>query len=147
MRLNKEDCENGCLLKGQNDEIDDLALEGQEAGWRCDNEHLADGWEPKLEILSKEDIEKREGDRERQVRRQRRETARFSTATRIGIAAPILAATEQAETSETPMGRGERNKKKRRFRSLSPTGRGGTPAGASDAPVSGGNSFSTPTDV
>ena len=146
LRLKKEACENGWLVQGHNGEIDNLAPEGQEAGWRCDNEHLADDWEPKLEVLSKEEIEKREGDRERQIRRQRRETARFSTATKIGIAAPIAMTADPPDSSETPMGRGERSKKRRRYRSLSPSGRGGTPTGASDAAISGGNSFSAPTD-
>ncbi|KAF4956419.1 hypothetical protein F66182_18355, partial [Fusarium sp. NRRL 66182] len=31
--------------------------------------------------------------------------------------------------SETPLGRGERSKRKRRFRSISPVGRSGTPGG------------------
>ena len=145
LRLKKEACENGWLVQGSNGEIDNLAQDGQDAGWRCDNEHLAEDWEPKLEVLSKEEIEKREGDRERQIRRQRRETARFSSATKIGIAPPNPLGPDQADNTETPMGRGERSKKKRRFRSLSPVGRGGTPVG-SDTAISGANTLNTPTE-
>jgi chromatin structure-remodeling complex subunit SFH1 len=36
---------------------------------------------------------------------------------------------DNAEPAEERMGRGERSKKKRRFRSLSPLGRAGTPVG------------------
>ena len=145
LRLKKEACENGWFIQGHNGEIDNLAPEGKEAGWRCDNEHLADEWEPKLEILSKEEIEKREGDRERQIRRQRRETARFTSSALVGMPASTPSLMDQAENSETPMGRGERSKKKRRFRSLSPGGRG-TPVGISDTGAAGDNSSSTPTD-
>ncbi|MCJ1475621.1 Chromatin structure remodeling complex protein sfh1 [Lambiella insularis] len=133
LRLKKEACESGGLVGGG--EIDNLALEGQEAGWRFDPEHLADEWEPKVELLSKEEIEKREGDRERQIRRLRRETARFSSTTNMagGMPTPGGLYEQQEVTAETPMGRGERSKKKRRFRSLSPLARGGTPGGTPDA--------------
>ena len=140
LRLKKEACESGGLVggNGYGGEIDNLALEGQEAGWRFDNEHLADDWEPKLEFLSKEEIEKREGDRERQIRRMRRETARFSSTTNLGGAAPTQGGYfDQPPDAETPMGRGERSKKKRRFRSLSPVGRGGTPGGTPDTGAAG----------
>src|SRR2546430_3649938 len=59
------------LLVGYND-IDNDAAEGVEAGWRYEPERLAADWEPTVEILSKEEIERREGDRERQIRRLRR---------------------------------------------------------------------------
>ncbi|MCJ1372341.1 Chromatin structure remodeling complex protein sfh1 [Loxospora ochrophaea] len=143
LRLKKEACESGGLLYGG--EIDNLAADGQEGGWRFDNEGLADEWEPKVEKLSKEEIEKREGDRERQIRRLRRETARFSSTTNMVGGGPTgfagSAATQQQQSqlgyfdqpdsAETPMGRGERSKKKRRFRSLSPLARGAanTPGG------------------
>lgn len=132
LRLKKEACESGGLVggNGHGGELDNLALEGQDAGWRFDNEHLADEWEPKIERLSKEEIEKREGDRERQIRRLRRETARFSSTSNIVGGGPTPGGYfDPIETAETPMGRGERSKKKRRFRSLSPQGRGGTPGG------------------
>lgn len=127
LRLKKEVCENGGLIGG---EIDNDALDDQEAGWRFDIEHLAEEWEPKIERLSKEEMEKREGDRERQIRRLRRETARFSSTTNMtgGVQTPT-AHSELAEGTETPMGRGERSKKKRRFRSISPTARDATPGG------------------
>jgi len=122
LRLKKEACENGGLV-GYG-EIDNDAAEGAEAGWRYDPEHLADEWEPKVEMLSKEEIEKREGDRERQLRRVRRETARFSSTANMAGGVPqggeYFATPEMVEQ---PMGRGERSKKKRRFRSLSPQGR------------------------
>ncbi|RPB27906.1 SNF5-domain-containing protein [Terfezia boudieri ATCC MYA-4762] len=40
-----------------------------EAGWRIDQESLGAGWAPRMIALTREDLEKREGDRERQVRR------------------------------------------------------------------------------
>ncbi|MCJ1287138.1 Chromatin structure remodeling complex protein sfh1 [Xylographa opegraphella] len=136
LRLKKEACESGGLVGGG--EIDNLALEGQEAGWRFDHEHLADEWEPKVETLSKEEIEKREGDRERQIRRLRRETARFSSTTNMAGGMPTPGGLfDQPDNAETPMGRGERSKKKRRFRSLSPLGRGGTPGGTPDTGATG----------
>ncbi|KAF7559535.1 hypothetical protein G7046_g4619 [Stylonectria norvegica] len=137
LRLKKEACEAGGLVAGWGglqQELPNDAAHGAEAGWRYDPDHLADEWEPKVEILSKEEIEKREGDRERQVRRLRRETARFSsTAGMLGgtpNGAPV-------EIEEERMGRGERSKKKRRFRSLSPLARGGTPGGRGTPDVGG----------
>jgi chromatin structure-remodeling complex subunit SFH1 len=131
LRLKKEACESGGLVGGYGGEIPNEAAHGAEAGWRYDPEHLADEWEPKVELLSKDEIEKREGDRERQIRRLRRETARFSSST--GMMGGLPQATESRgyfdEPSEERMGRGERSKKKRRFRSLSPVGRSGTPGG------------------
>ncbi|KAF2691153.1 SNF5-domain-containing protein [Lentithecium fluviatile CBS 122367] len=120
LRLKKEACENGGLV-GDGEIDNDSVDPAIGAGWRYDHEHLCDEWEPKVEILSKEEIEKREGDRERQIRRLRRETARFSsTANMTGMPQnEFFANPEQAEN----MGRGERSKKKRRFRSLSPVGR------------------------
>ncbi|KAL8736295.1 MAG: hypothetical protein Q9166_000450 [cf. Caloplaca sp. 2 TL-2023] len=131
LRLKKEACESGGLVATYG--IDNDAAYGREAGWRYDLEQLADEWEPKVERLSKEEIEKREGDRERQIRRLRRETARFSSTTNMERGMPMQQQQPQqgyfdrpADT-ETPMGRGERSKKKKRFRSLSPQGRGDTP--------------------
>ncbi|OXV10634.1 hypothetical protein Egran_01603 [Elaphomyces granulatus] len=128
LKLKKEVCESGGLVSGMGgygNEVDNHAANGAEAGWRYDPEGLGDEWEPKLEILSKEEIEKREGDRERQTRRIRRETARFSST--AGITPEVSRQGYFDVDSETPLGRGERNKRKRRFRSLSPLARGGTP--------------------
>lgn len=134
LKLKKEACESGGLTSatgGYGTEIDNQAANGQEAGWRYDPDGLGDEWEARVEALSKEEIEKREGDRERQIRRLRRETARFSSTSAI---APELSRQSSGgyfdvpDGSETPMGRGER-RKKRKFRSISPTGRGGTPGG------------------
>lgn len=124
LRLKTVACESGILAGSYGGEILNEAAHGAEAGWRYDPEHLAEDWEPKVEQLSKEEIEKREGDRERQIRRVRRETARFSSN------AVMAGGTPQAENkgffdpepAEERMGRGERSKKKRRFRSLSPVG-------------------------
>jgi chromatin structure-remodeling complex subunit SFH1 len=132
LRLKKEACESGGLVGAYGGEIANDAANGADAGWRYDNEHLADEWEPKIEILSKEEIEKREGDRERQIRRVRRETARFSSNTGMMGGMPQAGESRSyfdAEPTEERMGRGERSKKKRRFRSLSPLGRSGTPGG------------------
>ncbi|KAH7330331.1 hypothetical protein BKA65DRAFT_554316 [Rhexocercosporidium sp. MPI-PUGE-AT-0058] len=139
LRVKKDACESGGLIGGIAGEIPNDAAHGAEAGWRYDHEHLADEWEPKIEQLSKEEIEKREGDRERQIRRVRRETARFSSN------AMLVGGTPQAENKgyfdadpgEERMGRGERSKKKRRFRSLSPLGRSGTPGGRGTPDVGG----------
>jgi len=133
LKLKKEACESGGLIAG-NGEIDNLAVNG-EAGWRFDDETLADEWAPRLEKLSKEELEKREGDRERQIRRLRRETARFSSTANMmgGMPTPGQHGggyfEQPVDSAETPMGRGERSKKKRRFRSWSPLGREGTPGG------------------
>ncbi|KAK3306498.1 uncharacterized protein B0T15DRAFT_142823 [Chaetomium strumarium] len=143
LKLKKEACEAGGLVAGWGNASgttlgggaefpNDAALTagGEGAGWRYDPEHLADEWEPKLETLSKEEIEKREGDRERQIRRLRRETARFSSNTGMAGGVPIgFAFSGLIEQEEERMGRGERNKKKKRFRSLSPLARSGTPGG------------------
>jgi len=127
LRLKKDVCENGGLILGYN-EIDNDAAHGAEAGWRYDPEHLADKWEPTVEVLSKDEIEKREGDRERQLRRVRRETARYSSTANMGqqAQADIFSG---LQGDDQPMGRGERSKKKRRFRSLSPAGRDTPDAG------------------
>jgi chromatin structure-remodeling complex subunit SFH1 len=131
LKLKKEVCESGGMvsgLGGYGNEIDNQAADGAEAGWRYDPEGLGDEWEPKVETLSKEEIEKREGDRERQIRRLRRETARFSST--AGITPEVSRTTNYFDVdSETPLGRGERSKRKRRFRSLSPLARSGTPGG------------------
>ncbi|KAJ9138466.1 RSC complex subunit Sfh1 [Pleurostoma richardsiae] len=140
LRLKKEACESGGLVAGWNgagaigagEFPNDAAITvgGEGAGWRYDPEHLADEWEPKIETLSKEEIEKREGDRERQIRRLRRETARFSSNAGMAGGVPIgFGFGGLIEQEEERMGRGERSKKKRRFRSLSPLARSGTPGG------------------
>jgi chromatin structure-remodeling complex subunit SFH1 len=145
LKLKKEACESGGLVAGwgagagvggvpgAGEFPNDAAVTagGEGAGWRYDPEHLADEWEPKLETLSKEEIEKREGDRERQIRRLRRETARFSSNTGMAGGVPIgFAFSGLIEQEEERMGRGERNRRKKRgFRSPSPVGRSGTPGG------------------
>ncbi|KAI8936221.1 hypothetical protein NX059_006646 [Plenodomus lindquistii] len=135
LRLKKEACENGGLVG--DGEIDNDAVEPAiGAGWRYDQEHLCDEWEPKVEILSPEEIEKREGDRERQIRRLRRETARFSSTTNM-TGAPANEFFSNVEQQEN-MGRGERSKKKRRFRSLSPVGRSTPGAGSGYGGQDGG---------
>lgn len=139
LKLKKEACESGGLVAGwgttslgvggvefPNDAA--VTTGGEGAGWRYDPEHLAEDWEPKLETLSKEEIEKREGDRERQIRRLRRETARFSSNTGMAGGVPVgFGFGGLIEQEEERMGRGERSKKKRRFRSLSPTSGRHTP--------------------
>lgn len=58
--------------------LENDAVREEGAGWRYDPDGLGKEWEPKVEMLSKEEIEKREGDRERRLRRARRETARMA---------------------------------------------------------------------
>ena len=103
------------------------------AGWRHDPEGLGQEWGPSFEQLTREDIEKREGDRERQIRRLRRETARFTT----GASTMSMNLFFNDTTPSTPsafgeeiLGRGERKKRKRN-RSVSPGV--GTPRGAGGA--------------
>ncbi|KAL9106385.1 MAG: hypothetical protein Q9227_008586 [Pyrenula ochraceoflavens] len=157
LRLKKEACEGGLQLSsggtwGMGGDIDNQAVNAEaQSGWRYDADDFGAEWEPKIETLNKDEIEKREGDRERQLRRLRRETARFSSTTGMGglSAEQERREREQAQRAsyfdigtpggdaETPMGRGERSKKKRRFRSLSPVakalgqgnGNGGSEAG------------------
>ncbi|KAF8420854.1 hypothetical protein EV426DRAFT_552010 [Tirmania nivea] len=99
-----------------------------EAGWRIDQESLGAGWAPRMIALTREDLEKREGDRERQVRRLRREAGRYGVPG--GSVFGDLGGGAGGGWEETPgrEGRGERKKRKRN-RSLSP-GRGGTPMAA-----------------
>ncbi|CAG8157094.1 unnamed protein product [Penicillium salamii] len=132
LKFKKEVCESGALVSGINgygNDIDNLAANGVEAGWRYDPETICEEWQPSVEALSKEEIERREGDRERQIRRLRRETARFSSTTGITPDHQRQGSSHFEVDGDTPLGRGERNKRKRRFRSLSPSGRGGTPGG------------------
>ncbi|KAK7748725.1 Chromatin structure remodeling complex protein sfh1 [Cytospora paraplurivora] len=148
LRLKKEACEKGGVISGWvgasaingGDFPNDAAItaHGERAGWRYEPEHLADEWEPKIEVLSKEEIEKREGDRERQIRRLRRETARFSSnAGMVGGVPTGFGFAGLIEQEGERMGRGERSKKKRRFRSLSPL-RSSTPGARATPDVGGG---------
>lgn len=150
LRLKKEMIENGGILAGvvgsginawgnvENEAAEIHGSTGETAwevgaGWRLDEDGLGQAWEPKIEVLSKEEIEKREGDRERQLRRARRETARFTTSYALQAQSSGLGdffsgglgSSRQANGGDEDerMGRGERSKKKRRIRSLSPAGR------------------------
>ena len=127
-RLRKDSLDNG--LPGAWD-LDTDAAEGVEMGWRYEPERLAMDWAPIIETLSKEEIENREKERERNMRRMRRETNRY-----VALPPQAVAQTNTffADPSqEEPMGRGERSKKKRRFRSLSPLGR--------ETPETGGGAY------
>jgi chromatin structure-remodeling complex subunit SFH1 len=146
LKLKKETFEPATLTTGggvwTQDGIDNQAVRDEEgAGWRYDAEDFGGEWEPKVEVLSKDEIEKREFARERQLRRARRETAKFSSASVMMPSAREQEAQSRASyfdlpagmaggENETPnMGRGERSKKKRKFRSLSPVAKAlATPA-------------------
>jgi len=91
------------------------AAYGLDAGIRLDTESLCSRWSPSLEILTRDEIERREGDRERQIRRLKRDTARFGG---LGSFAVV---------EEEILASGRRRLKRKR--STSPTGRG-TPRGA-----------------
>lgn len=154
LKLKKEACESGGVVVGwgatptlnangtvMTEFPNDAAVSSGNggAGWRYDPDHLAESWGPRIETLSKEEIEKREGDRERQIRRLRRETARFSSVTGMSGGVPIgFGFSGLIEQEEERMGRGERSKKKKRFRSLSPLGRSGTPGGRGTPDAGGG---------
>lgn len=148
LKLKKETCEGGNMMTvggiwGQG-EIDNQAVRAEVgAGWRYDDRDFGAEWEPKLEALSKEEIEKREGDRERQLRRLRRETARFTSTAGITPSAREQEAQSRGSYFDMPgfgggedtpmMGRGERNRKKRKLRSPSPSAKTSTPAEPTDA--------------
>ncbi|KAL2200280.1 hypothetical protein P885DRAFT_28792 [Corynascus similis CBS 632.67] len=136
LKLKKEACEAGGLVAG-------WSTSGGSGG--AAGELFPNDATPKLETLSKEEMEKREGDRERQIRRLRRETARFSSNTGMAGGVPIgFAFSGLIEQEEEQMlqrlGRGERSRRKRyqhqqqqpspgpaNWRSGTPGGRG-TPA-------------------
>lgn len=132
LKLKKESCEGGNMtvggVWGQGD-IDNQSIRPDAgAGWRYDEADFGQGWEPRLEALSKEDIEKREYDRERQLRRQRRDMSRFTSTAGMTPTAREQEAQlrgsyfEPIGGEDTPlMGRGERNRKKRKLRSPSPS--------------------------
>lgn len=155
LRLKKEACEGQILLAG---EIDNQAIRMEEnAGWRYDIDDFGAEWEPKFEELTKEEIEKKEGDRERQLRRLRRDAAKLTS--NAGMLPSAREQEAQARGSyfdmpglnmggdETPMmGRGERSKKKRRFRSLSPLAKAGTPDAANSAGAAWGGEGSKLTE-
>ncbi|SPO04264.1 related to SFH1 subunit of the RSC complex [Cephalotrichum gorgonifer] len=146
LRLKKEACESGGVVVGGGGGLRDVAndaAQGAEAGWRYEPESLAEEWEPKIEVLTKEEMERREGDRERQIRRLRRETARFSSTSGLVGGVPFSGFGTMVEAEEERMGRGERNRRKKRLRSLSPAGRSGTPGGRGtpDAGYGGGGAL------
>ncbi|PNS19870.1 hypothetical protein CAC42_7837 [Sphaceloma murrayae] len=138
LKLKKDVVENGGSLPGvvgsgvtQWGEIENEAAEvhgdgslaiGEGAGWRYDQDVLGAEWEPRVEVLSKDEIEKREGDRERQLRRMRRDMA-ARAAPQPSQRESFYGGLGEMGGDEERMGRGERAKKKRRFRSLSPVGR------------------------
>lgn len=109
LRLKKD------ALEGNLSIFTNEAAYGLEAGIRLDTETLCSRWSPTLELLSRDEIERREGDRERQIRRLKRDTARFGG---LGSFAVV---------EEEILGSGRRRLKRKR--STSPTGRG-TPRGA-----------------
>ena len=137
LRLKKEVCEGGIILGGYHD--NQAVREEEGAGWRYDIDDFGAEWEPKFEELSKEEIEKREYDRERQLRRLRRDAARLTSTAGMLPSQREQEALTRASYFDMPgvagtggedtpsMGRGERSKKKRRFRSLSPLAKAQTP--------------------
>ena len=156
LKLKKDVCEGGGMLG--TGELDNQAFRAEEgAGWRYDGEGFGAAWAPSVESLSKDEIEKREGDRERQLRRVRRETAKFSSTSGMFPSVREQEAQSRAgyfdftggyggihgavngggagDTDSPNMGRGERTKRRRRFRSLSPVSKA---AGASPAETSNG---------
>jgi chromatin structure-remodeling complex subunit SFH1 len=148
LRLKKEVCEGGLVLGSYHD--NQAIREEEGAGWRYDIDDFGAEWEPKFEELNKEEIEKREGDRERQLRRLRRDASKLAST--AGMLPSQREQEAQARGSyfdmpaaggaggeDTPsMGRGERSKKKRRFRSLSPLAKAQTPDVLAGAAAWGG---------
>lgn len=93
-------------------EIDNLAAFNQEAGWRMDQELLGEEWVPTVEILSQEEIERREIERERNIRRLKRESMRMG---------------DQITDIGGMFGRNKRARTSRRYDGDSPS-RGASPA-------------------
>lgn len=60
-------------------DTDNQAAFGKPAGWRMDQEGLGEDWVPTIEVLTQEEIERREVERERMIRRMKRESARIGT--------------------------------------------------------------------
>jgi chromatin structure-remodeling complex subunit SFH1 len=100
------------LYEGGMPELDNAAArkDGSAAGWRFDSNSLGLDWEPTVQQLSRDEIAKFDIDREREIRRLRRESARFGTST---MGAPPELATE--------LGRGRRGRGRNRQRTPSPT--------------------------
>lgn len=66
------------ILEGRPPHDKNQAIPGQEAGLRYDPEELGESWTPKVMTLSQGEIERREMERERMIRRMKRESARMS---------------------------------------------------------------------
>jgi chromatin structure-remodeling complex subunit SFH1 len=86
------------------------AAYGLDAGIRLDTESLCASWAPTLELLSRDEIERREGDRERQIRRLKRDTARFGGLGNFTVMEEEILASGRRrlkrKRSNSPMGRG-----------------------------------------
>lgn len=124
LQKKKDLCETGVTPDLEND----AHRTDAEAGWRLDLESLGAEWEGRVETLTREEIEKREGDREREIRRLRRDTARLGGSGVMNM--PLIWGAAVQGDVEEQMGRGSRVKRKRQ-RSLSPPaamGGRGTPS-------------------
>lgn len=124
LQKKKDLCETGVTPDLEND----AHRTDAEAGWRLDLESLGAEWEGRVETLTREEIEKREGDREREIRRLRRDTARLGGSGTMNM--PLIWGAAVQGDVEEQMGRGSRVKRKRQ-RSLSPPsamGGRGTPS-------------------
>ncbi|KAA8910571.1 hypothetical protein TRICI_004095 [Trichomonascus ciferrii] len=65
-------------------EVDNQAAFGAEAGRRVDQELVGEEWAPSVETLSPEEIERREVERDRNIRRLKRESAKMGEYSDIG---------------------------------------------------------------
>lgn len=66
------------ILEGRPPHDKNQVLPGQESGLRYDPEELGESWTPKVLTLTQGEIERREMERERMIRRMKRESARMS---------------------------------------------------------------------
>lgn len=144
LKLKREVCENGGMMPlGSQEGF--LTVDGQTIRSFADRAS-ANQWGPKIETLTKDEIEKREAERMRHLRRQRRELGRFSSmaggltpqASFTGGAGAFFVggAGDNGETSES-LGRGERSRrKKRKINSMSPPPRAYA-SGGRDTPDTG----------
>lgn len=57
---------------------------GLDAGWRFDQDRRGEDWGPTVENLTPEELERREIERERTLRRMKRESARFNAEIELG---------------------------------------------------------------
>lgn len=108
MRLKKEVIESPHGLAGLVDVQNDCAYDDP-AGIRVCPETLGLEWVPSIEILTREEIEKRDNERDRIVRRLRRDTSRFSMLNHTSTTPTTTNTTTSTTTSKRGRARATRD--------------------------------------